>query len=71
MKYRLFAGGYESFLDHRVPKEYRDIVVDELPREIIEAEKAVFAEPSENEKLKARITDLEAAIKELRDDRKT
>lgn len=38
MKYRLFEGGYESFLDHRVPDEYRDIVVDELPQEIIDAE---------------------------------
>ena len=41
MKYRLFDGGYESFLDHRVPREYQDIVVDELPQEIIEAEKEI------------------------------
>ena len=67
MKYRLFEGGYESFPDHRVPEEYKDIVVDELPREVIEAEKAMLEEPSETEKLKARITDLGAAIKELRD----
>lgn len=33
MKYRLFDGGYESFLDHRVPEEYKDIVVDVLPPE--------------------------------------
>ena len=39
MKYRLFDGGYESFLDHRVPKEYKKIVIDELPQEIIDAEK--------------------------------
>jgi len=39
MKYRLFDGGYESFLDHRVPDEYKDIVVDKLPQEIIDAEK--------------------------------
>lgn len=35
MKYRLFDGGYESFLDHRVPEEYKDIVVDELPPEYL------------------------------------
>ena len=39
MKYRLFDGGYESFLDHRIPDEYKDMVVDELPQEIINAEK--------------------------------
>jgi len=39
MKYRLFDDSYESFLDHRVPDEYKDIVVDELPQKIIDAEK--------------------------------
>ena len=41
--------------------------VDELPREVIEAEKAMLEGPTEIEQLKARITDLEAAIKELQD----
>jgi len=42
MKYRLFEGGYESFLDHRVPEEYKDIVVDELPPEyLIEPEETI------------------------------
>jgi len=41
MKYRLFDGGYESFLDHRVPDEYKDIVVDELPPEYIVEPEAV------------------------------
>ncbi len=38
MKYRLFDGGYEGFLDDRVPAEYKDIVVDKLPQNIIDAE---------------------------------
>ena len=28
----------EGFLDNRVPEEYRDVVVDNLPQEIIDAE---------------------------------
>jgi len=63
MKYRLFTGGYESFLDHRVPDKYRDIVIDELPQEIIDAEKeAMKPKPSledELRELKARIEALE------------
>ena len=39
MKYRLFDGGYESFLDHRVPDEYKDITVNKLPKAIVDAEK--------------------------------
>lgn len=43
MKYRIiqYSDGYEyeSFLDDRVPTEYKDIVVDKLPPEIIAAEK--------------------------------
>ena len=42
MKYRLFEGGYEGFLDDRVPVEYQDIVVDELP--------PGYLEPTEHEK---------------------
>ncbi len=42
MKYRLFDGGYESFLDRRVPEEYKNIVVDQLPQEIIDAETEAF-----------------------------
>lgn len=38
MKYRLFEGGYEGFLDDKVPMEYKDIVVDKLPKVIIDAE---------------------------------
>ena len=67
MKYRLIEGGYESFLDHRVPEEYKDIVVDKLPEAIIEVEKAALERPTKIEQLEARITDLEAAIKELQD----
>ena len=63
MKYRLFEGGYEGFLDHRVPDEYKDIVVDELPQEIIDAQKeAMKPRPSladEVTELKARIEVLE------------
>ncbi len=35
MKYRLFEGGYEGFLDDRVPEEYKDIVVGKLPPEYL------------------------------------
>ena len=42
MKYRLFDGGYESFLDHRVPDEYKDVVVDKLPKAIVDAEKEIM-----------------------------
>ena len=38
MKYRLFEGGYEGFLDDRVPAEYKDVIVDKLPQEIIDIE---------------------------------
>jgi hypothetical protein len=43
MKYRITrypSGGYEceAFLDGKVPAKYRDIVVDEKPPDIIEAE---------------------------------
>ncbi len=38
MKYRLFDGGYEGFLDSNVPVEYKDIVIDKLPQNIIDAE---------------------------------
>lgn len=54
MKYRLFEGGYESFLDYRVPKEYKDIVVTKLPKAIIDAEKAVMKQA----KVKAAIAPL-------------
>ena len=56
MKYRLFEGGYEAFLDHRVPDEYKDVVVDELPQEIIDAGKEAMKPKSS----------LEDEIKELR-----
>jgi len=45
--YRLFEGGYEGFLDDRVPAEYKDIVVDKLPQSIIDAEKAIEQEIKE------------------------
>lgn len=66
MKYRLFDGGYESFPDDRVPEEYRNIVIDELPKEIIDAEKErMSARPKtemEIEELKARIEALEESL---------
>ena len=65
MKYRLFDGGYEGFLDHRVPDEYKDVVVDELPQEIIDAGKeAMKPKPSlqdEVAELRVRIETLEKA----------
>lgn len=58
MKYRLFEGGYESFLDHRVPKEYKKIVVDELPQEIIDAEKETMRQAEVKEKIRPLIEDV-------------
>ena len=67
MKYRLFNGGYESFLDHRVPAEYKDIVIDKLPQEIIDAEKeAMKPKP---DPLEERVKMLEDEITLLRDKR--
>ena len=52
MKYRLFDGGYESFLDDRIPDEYKDIVVDELPSEYqIEPEMASIRDQKINKLL--------------------
>ena len=47
MKYRLFEGGYEGFLDDRVPVEYKDIVVDKLPQNIIDEESVLQQEAQE------------------------
>ncbi len=54
MKYRLFDGGYESFPDNRVPEEYKEIVVNKLPQEIIDAEK----ETTKQAEVKAQIRPL-------------
>ena len=66
MKYRLFDGGYESFLDHRISDEYKDIVIDKLPQEIIDAEKeAMKPKPSLEDEvagLKARMETVERAL---------
>ena len=77
MKYRLFEGGYEGFLDDRIPAEYKDIVVDKLPHEIIDAEITMQQEAQEKadyiaampelvKELQERITTLEEATKEVR-----
>ena len=65
MKYRLFEGGYEGFLDDRVPVEYQDIVVDELP--------PGYLEPTEQEAentLRAEVmaTGVELNIKDVNGD---
>ena len=74
-RYRLkcYADGYEYHAyTRRAPpntEDWEDLEI--LPKDIIEAQKIALEGPTETEKLKARITDLEAAIKELRDGRKT
>ena len=69
MKYRLFEGGYEGFLDDKVPAEYKDIVVDKLPQEIIDAEIVLQQEAKETDEYIAAMPDLvkslEARIKIL------
>ncbi len=58
MKYRLFEGGYEGFLDDRVPVEYQDIVVDKLPQSIIDAEITMQQETREKAEYIAAMPDL-------------
>ena len=58
MKYRLFEGGYEGFLDDRVPAEYQDIVVDKLPQNIIDAEITIQREAQEKADYIAAMPDL-------------
>ncbi len=58
MKYRLFDGGYESFLDDRVPAEYKDIVIDKLPQNIIDAEKTMQQEAQDKANYIAAMPDL-------------
>ncbi len=58
MKYRLFEGGYEGFLDDRVPAKYKDIVVDKLPQNIIDAEKVMQQEAQKKADYIAAMPDL-------------
>ncbi len=58
MKYRLFDGGYEGFLDSNVPAEYKDIVVDKLPQSIIDVEITVQHEAQEKVEYIAAMPDL-------------
>ena len=58
MKYRLFEGGYEGFLDDRVPVEYQDIVVDKLPQNIIDAEVTIQQEAQDKADYIAAMPDL-------------
>ena len=58
MKYRLFEGGYEGFLDDRVPAEYKDIVADKLPQNIIDAEIILQQEAQEKAEYIAAMPDL-------------
>ncbi len=58
MKYRLFEGGYEGFLDDRVPAEYKDIVMDKLPQNIIDAEITMQQEVQEKADYIATMPDL-------------
>ena len=69
MKYRIiqYPDGheYESFLDGKVPAEYKDIVVDELPPDITAAEKEA------ERKMKVRGEIREKLIDNLLDSTKT
>ena len=58
MKYRLFEGGYEGFLDDRVPVEYQNIVVDKLPQSIIDAEIILQQEAQEKAEYIAAMPDM-------------
>lgn len=58
MKYRIFEGGYESFLDDRVPEEYKNIIVDKLPQEIIDKEIVLRQEAEEKEDFIVAMPDL-------------
>ena len=74
MKYRLFEGGYESFPDYRVPDEYKDIVVDELPKEIIDAEKELIRKTEVQAKIRPLIEDVllgEKTLQEAQDEAQT
>ena len=61
MKYRIiqYSDGYEyeSFLDGRVPDEYKDIVVDELPVDIIAAEKEAERKMNVRARIKEKLID--------------
>lgn len=58
MKYRLFDGGYESFLDHRVPEEYKNVVVTKLPKVIIDTEKESMGQAKVSEQIQPLIKDV-------------
>lgn len=58
MKYRLFEGGYEGFLDHRVPEEYKDVVVAKLPKAIIDAEKEIMKQTEIKAQIRPLIEDV-------------
>ena len=58
MKYRLFDGGYESFLDHRVPDEYKKTVVNKLPKAIVDAEKESVRQAEVTEQIRPLIDDV-------------
>lgn len=61
MKYRIiqYSDGYEyeSFLDGKVPAEYKDIVVDELPSDIIAAEKEAERKMKVRAQIKEKLID--------------
>ena len=61
MKYRIiqYPDGYEyeSFLDNKVPTEYKDIVVDSLPQEIIDAEKKAERKMNVRAQIKEKLID--------------
>lgn len=65
MKYRLFEGGYESFLDHRVPEEYKDVVIPKLPKAIIDAEKEVMKQEEVKAQIRPLIEDVLLGTKTL------
>ena len=58
MKYRLFDGGYESFLDHRVPDEYKKTVVNKLPKAIVDAEKEAMHQAAVKGQIRPLIDDV-------------
>ncbi len=61
MKYRIiqYPDGYEyeSFLDDKVPAEYKDIVVDKLPVDIIAAEKEAERKINVRAQIKEKLID--------------
>ena len=67
MKYRIiqYPDGYEyeSFLDDKVPAKYKDIVVDKLPQEIIDAEITMQQEAQEKADYLAAMPDLVKSLK--------